>query len=234
MTVKVFRCRTDRGTGFPVKVEGQGWMYQCVVCKAKGSVHLLMEDALNAWNAENGPSDNTGRLITDEYRELNRRFHEESEVYGIGGHEWATHVEKLAGDLNSTSILDYGCGKSTLANALPDLPIREYDPAVPGKDALPDPADFVVCTDVLEHIEPHCLRAVLDHICETARKLIMVTISVAPAVKSLPDGRNAHLSVHPVSWWLSEFNRRVDIIQLNVVGPTLFIIALKPKEAEST
>ena len=39
--------------------------------------------------------------------------------------------------------------------------IKEYDPAIPGKDSLPEPADIVVCSDVLEHIEPNYLLNVL-------------------------------------------------------------------------
>ena len=84
---------------------------------------------------------------------------------------------------------------------MPDANIREYDPAVPGKDAEPQPADLVICTDVLEHIEPDCLNDVLDHIRQVSLKYAFVNVSTRPAVKFLQDGRNAHLIIQPADWW---------------------------------
>jgi hypothetical protein len=47
-----------------------------------------------------------------------------------------------------TSVLDYGCGKGCFIAALPPgrrYTIEEYDPAIPGKDSLPQSVDLVVC-----------------------------------------------------------------------------------------
>lgn len=164
-------------------------------------------------------------LISDDYTALNRKLHETNEHYGTSGAKWAKQVEEIAALLNTTSILDYGSGKGTLAAALPDLPIREYDPAVPGKDADPAPADFVVCTDVLEHIEPERLKAVLGHIKSLAQKIVMLTIDILPAQKTLPDGRNAHLIQKPARWWMQKINDRFHIVQMQMVGRKIFIIA---------
>src|SRR3990167_2396265 len=164
-------------------------------------------------------------LISEEYVVLNRRLHAENVNFGAGGDKWAKQIEQVAAKLNSTSVLDYGCGKGKLAKALPDLPIREYDPAVPGKDANPEPADLIVCTDVLEHIEPHCLKTVIKHIQRLALKCVVLTIHTGPADKILPDGRNAHLSQKPVRWWLEQINARFYIVQMQMVGPIIFIIA---------
>lgn len=97
--------------------------------------------------------------ITEEYREANKRLHEINERYGTSGAKWARKVSQLVQSTGSSSVLDYGCGKGLLAAALPELGIREYDPAIPGKDSEPESAEFVVCTDVLEHIETDCLDA---------------------------------------------------------------------------
>lgn len=166
-------------------------------------------------------------LISDAYRALNQQLHAEREDYGKGGHQWAKQVEAVAGMLNSTSILDYGAGKGSLAKALSGLPVREYDPAVPGKDAPPSPADIVVCTDVLEHVEPESLNAVLDHLHQLANKVVVIALHTRAAGKTLPDGRNAHLSQHPPRWWIAELNNRWDIVQFQVVGAWAFFIGRK-------
>ena len=50
-------------------------------------------------------------------------------------------IRRLIQATGSASLLDYGCGKGTLKPAIasinPDLTVLEYDPAIPGKDALP-------------------------------------------------------------------------------------------------
>lgn len=164
-------------------------------------------------------------LISDDYAALNRQLHETNAEYGTTGVMWAKQVEEVAALLNTTSVLDYGCGKGTLAKALPDLPIREYDPAVPGKDADPAPADLVVCTDVLEHIEPERLKAVLKHIARLANKCVLLAIYTNKSSKSLPDGRNAHLIQMDVRWWLQKINDRFLIRQMQLLGPIIFVIA---------
>jgi len=156
-------------------------------------------------------------FISEGYREQLKQLHA-GKKFGAKGDRWAEHVEKVALLRNSTSILDYGCGGGMLAKALP-LPIREYDPAIPGKDAAPQPADIVVCTDVLEHIEPAFLDAVLDHLQELTLGVAFLTIHCGPASKSLPDGRNAHISQHPMPWWIDQINCRFVIAQLQILGP---------------
>lgn len=139
-------------------------------------------------------------LITKPYRIQNKVLHHKFPTFGASGHLYAPAVEQLMADIGSEDVLDYGCGKGTLRQAL-NKPIREYDPCVPVKSAHPDPADIVVCTDVMEHIEPDCLDEVLDHLQKLARKALYLTIATRPAHKILPDGRNAHLIIRPKAWW---------------------------------
>ncbi len=77
--------------------------------------------------------------------------------------------------------------KGLLAKGI-DVVTSEYDPAVAGKDLPPEPADLVVCTDVLEHIEPDCLDDVLSDLARLTKKVLLVNISTRPAVKVLADG----------------------------------------------
>lgn len=140
-------------------------------------------------------------LISPDYAEANASLHATNPRYGAFGSRWADTVRALAERSGSRDLLDYGCGKGSLANALADLEVHEYDPGVPGKEALPGPADLVVCTDVLEHIEPTCIEEVLAHIASLARRAAFLNISTRPAAKSLADGRNAHLIVQDADWW---------------------------------
>ena len=145
-------------------------------------------------------------LISEEYRALNRTLHAKGN-YGVGGHRWAARVLALREKYACNTVLDYGCGRGTLGNALgrPEW-FYEYDPAIDGKDGEPPNADLVICTDVLEHIEPDCLDAVLCHIRRKAKRIAFLNIATRPAAKKLADGRNAHLIVQDADWWLERLD----------------------------
>lgn len=144
-------------------------------------------------------------LISEPYRALNRELHATG-LYGTGAHKWAPVVHELALQCGAATVLDYGCGQGTLRPALtaldPDYRVLEYDPAIAGKEWKPVRADLVACCDVLEHIEPDCLYAVLDDIRNIARAAVFLVVATRPARKTLADGRNAHLIVEPSRWWL--------------------------------
>ena len=57
-----------------------------------------------------------------------------------------------------------------LSNALTGFDVRNYDPCIPEYATPPSPAELVVCTDVLEHIEPDKLDAVLNDIIRLSSK----------------------------------------------------------------
>lgn len=146
---------------------------------------------------------NRAELISPEYLQTQIVLHAEPRGYGGKGDKWANGVHQIAADYDCGSILDYGCGRGMLAHALRGLgrPCREYDPAIPGKDGRPAFADLVVCTDVLEHIEPDKLDTVLAHLRGLARKACFVVIATRPSNKTLTDGRNAHLILEQAAWW---------------------------------
>jgi 2-polyprenyl-3-methyl-5-hydroxy-6-metoxy-1,4-benzoquinol methylase len=151
-----------------------------------------------------------GCLITPEYVELNRKLHEGGE-YGRSGSWRVPDVIQLAVQSDAKTILDYGCGQGYLKKNL-TMPVREYDPAIAGKDSLPSPADLVVCTDVLEHVEPECLDSVLEHLQALTLKICFVLVHLTPAKKVLADGRNAHLIQKPPEWWEKKLGEYFDVI----------------------
>jgi 2-polyprenyl-3-methyl-5-hydroxy-6-metoxy-1,4-benzoquinol methylase len=146
-------------------------------------------------------------LISDEYRALNAQMHMEKH-YGVSGYQWNDKIEQLRGEFNLRTVLDYGCGQGSLGESLghPDW-LREYDPAIEGKNRPPATvSDLVVCTDVLEHIEPDRLDTVLKHINSLSRNMVFLSICTVPAEKHLADGRNAHLSLHDAAWWRNKLD----------------------------
>jgi hypothetical protein len=146
------------------------------------------------------------QLISAPYLEMQRTLHAAPRGYGGRGDKWAGVVLQVALKYRATSILDYGCGQGSLARVLRSqdlgaIRVDEYDPAIPGKDGMPEFADLVVCTDVLEHIEPDRLDAVLAHLRMLTRKAVFAVISTKGTNKVLSDGRNAHLIIQPGGWW---------------------------------
>ena len=61
--------------------------------------------------------------------------------------------------------------------------MRYYDPAIPIWTDRPEPAEMVVCIDVLEHIEPDFLESVLDDLARVTAKIGVFTVATGPAQK---------------------------------------------------
>lgn len=162
------------------------------------------------------------RLISDEYKELNRRLHDECSDFGqIKERRLVNRMKKLRVVLakyQPRDILDYGCGKGGLAQAYPRYLWREYDPCIPGKDKLPSPADLVVCNDVMEHVELEYLNNVLLHLKNMSRRAVFFVIGLRPSNKELPDGRNAHITLMQAEEWLELLANYFSIVEHWTVG----------------
>jgi hypothetical protein len=144
-----------------------------------------------------------GDLVSADYREQLEILHSSARKWGTDGAKHAEKVLQLVDELGAKTILDYGCGKGRLAEAIAPVRVQGYDPGIPERAGMPKPCDLVVCTDVLEHVEPDRLPAVLDHIGRLAGKAAYLVISTREALAMLPDGRNAHLIVRPGCWWVN-------------------------------
>lgn len=171
---------------------------------------------------------NKPHLISDTYRDLNQQLHESNLAYGVGGGKHVETVMKLCTALKTQSVLDYGCGKGYLAKGL-SFPIWEYDPAIPGKADAPRPADIVVCTDVLEHIELEMLGPVLLDLQRCVQKVGYFVIHTGPAIKVLADGRNAHLIQKGEAWWKKKLSKHFEVGKILSKGPELFVVVGKKK-----
>jgi len=149
---------------------------------------------------------NSMQTISGEYRKLNAQFHDECAEYGTSGQKYADHIKNIAEIIEAKTILDYGAGKCTLKLALPEFDIKCFDPCIPGISERPSPADLVICTDVLEHVESQYIDAVISDLKSLTKIGLYLYVATTKASKLLPDGRNAHISIHDRTWWLDKFS----------------------------
>lgn len=158
-------------------------------------------------------------MISDSYRQLQTEMHKNPD-YGVASVYYAPLVADFLIKSDSRTILDYGAGKCRLAYALErilpqdfECTYHAYEPAFAHLAESPEPRDFVACIDVLEHVEPDHLEAVLDDLARVTLKHGFFTVHTGPAAKSLPDGRNAHLIQRAPAWWLEKIEARFLVLR---------------------
>lgn len=142
------------------------------------------------------------KLFSRHYLKQLKEAHKENSWNS--GKSWEHYFMKFAKHHNVKSMLDYGCGKGNSSEVAKKHKLQwtGYDPGVDEFSQLPTGKfDLVLCTDVLEHIEPHCLNDVLDHIYGLTGKVAFFNISTSASKAILPDGRNAHLIIKDDAWW---------------------------------
>lgn len=171
------------------------------------------------------------QLISEEYRKQCALLHN-SGVWGSTSHLMATRIEPLIRASGSKDYLDYGAGRCTLSESpcLSEFKAYEYDPAVPAISAIPEPRDFVVCTDVLEHIERDLIHNVMADLKRVVKKEGYFIVALVPALQILPDGRNAHILIETHEWWKELISEYFEIkswkpYRLNKAGQVHFPLA---------
>jgi hypothetical protein len=174
-------------------------------------------------------------LISDAYRLEQQALHETG-TYGTASIGYAPLVSEILNKLEVSHLLDYGCGSliNLYKHITPKkkLTYQAYDPGVPDYAEEPVPAEMVCCIDVLEHIEPDFLDSVLDDLQRLTEVVLFCTVHTGPAMKHLSDGRNAHLTQEPMSWWLPKLWERFDIQTVQVTGEHQFhVIAYAQQRA---
>lgn len=137
----------------------------------------------------------------------------------------AIHSEKLYGNtsvknlrfirpdlklLGPNSVIDYGCGQSTLVDQLAlgcEIEKNRYDPAIAEYSNKPEKiSDLLLNVDVLEHIEEHDLDSVLAEM-RSLCKNAMIIVDLKEAELLLEDGRNAHVTLRPADWWEAKISQ---------------------------
>lgn len=144
-------------------------------------------------------------MISEAYRAQQRELYARNPRYGTSGGN-NPHLVRPVADWGRLAILDYGCGREHLKKALgPAYKVTGYDPAIDGLDSPPEPHPVVYCGDVLEHIEPEHLDDVLRDLRRCTQQRGLFVVHLGPALKTLDDGRNAHLIQRPKEWWVEKF-----------------------------
>jgi SAM-dependent methyltransferase len=77
---------------------------------------------------------------------------------------------------------------------------------------LPVIAEYGFCCDVMEHIPPEKVQAVLNNILLACRHCFFVIFTKEDNCGKAHIGEPIHLSLHPYSWWLERFNERECVI----------------------
>ena len=177
----------------------------------------------------------TTRTISAEYLAQQQELHR-NPTYGLASLSFAPIVKELMARYGVRSLSDYGAGKRNLLRGLSELGVTGFDyfpsdPAFP-EYGQPKPADLVCCIDVLEHIEPNFLDAVLDDLRAITIKRGFFSVNCNPAMKFLPDGRNAHLIQKPAWWWLPRLREYFEISQREDL-PNGFWVLVEPKQTET-
>lgn len=126
------------------------------------------------------------------------------------------YINNMVTNYNCKTVFDYGCGKGYQyfnGNIHSDwgCSVTLFDIGVPELSNKPNKKfDIVISTDVLEHCETIDIPDILKEINDYATNCVLVSISVREAQKTLPDGRNAHLTVKPKEWWMEQINKVAD------------------------
>lgn len=175
------------------------------------------------------------RLISDDYRKQQEQMHENPD-YGTASKYYAPLVARVINTYQVDRLLDYGAGKGNLLKTLHSqkllqrsVKVQHYEPAVAEWAFEPDPTEMVACIDVLEHIEPELLDNVLDDLKRVTQRIGAFSVSTAPAMKTLPDGRNAHLIQEDERWWLPKFMERFELHVFQRTPDGFFLLCMARK-----
>lgn len=148
------------------------------------------------------------------YAKMYRPLHDENPKWFSGwiGIETAMNIDSLVRSTNAKRLLDYGSGRGyqylrdrvheAWGGILPycyDIGVRQLSDKPEGT------FDGVLCTDVMEHIDPDDVIEVLGEIFGYVRKggFVYFEICCRPAFKLLASGENVHLTVREPDWWRS-------------------------------
>lgn len=166
-----------------------------------------------------------GDRWTPGYADLQKKLHSEGH-YGkwgeldielVGRSILAMHA-KLK---RKVRLLDYACGHGNLIRKLKEvftgniLEVIGYDPFIEEYSTEPEGKfDIVTCFDAFEHIEYQCVPNVIKHLSNYARYMAILFIATEDAIKTLPDGRNAHITQRSPQWWASMLAEKMIVVEV--------------------
>jgi len=127
------------------------------------------------------------------------------------------------------SVIDYGCGRSSeIVTIFTETQcFFFYDPAIEELRELPDeimmPCDVGFCSEVMEHIPEEELAANIELMKKLAPKWA-ITIHTRLASQILPNGENAHCTVHDAGWWEALFSNFFTSLVIHPINSYRFLL----------
>ncbi len=164
-------------------------------------------------------------LFSSQHIEAQRRVHEECPAYGSASLVFAPMVSELINANKVQTLLDYGSGLGQVPSNLEldhEVKVQLYDPAVEQFVAEPQPAEMLICLDVLDVVEQDCIDEVLDHLQRLTQKMAFISVNTAAADESANKG----LKYHPVEWWLPKLMQRFELHYFSRIGNG-FVVVVK-------
>lgn len=141
--------------------------------------------------------------------------------YDRGQREWmaffGTIADRIVAEIKPARVLDVGCAKGLLVEALRDRrveafgidvsdyaigevreDIRPYCRVASALDSLEGPYDLIVCIEVLEHLTEEEGRRAIANLCRNTDDILF---------SSTPDDftEPTHVNVRPQSYWIARF-----------------------------
>ena len=175
---------------------------------------------------------NLSELISEEYRAM---IQENTKCMPWGGEVIGSvpRIYEYALEYGCKSILDYGSGKSDFLNTLNELypdhqfKVNQYEPARTEFQMNPEASDMTVCVDVMEHIEPKKLEAVLDHIADKTNKILYFKVCLVPSFNEFKNGQNLHLIIENKDFWLDKLSKHYNLDNIYFATGHVWGLAIK-------
>ncbi len=175
------------------------------------------------------------KLITDTYVEQLKVLHsvKGKKRFGVMSEKprYVKIISRLIEDSETKQLLDYGSGKQSTEKRFSKdgVSVTSYDPAIEALASNNIPKEVVICIDVLEHIEPSLIDNVLEDLYRCTLRKGFFTISLRPAVKTLPDGRNAHLIIEKPEWWKEKLKKHFIIDKEEIEDGVSLEVFVRPR-----
>lgn len=159
------------------------------------------------------------------------------------GNPMAT-VSKLGLTANM-KVVDLGCGKGTLSNFFADYTGIDFSSWViaqnlqtnRGKYVCADLTDLsclqgerfdvVICSDVMEHLEPSQVDTVLDQIGAIDAPLLAFNISTRDSAWRGPQGETLHPTIYTADHWGYLLESRFNIC-VKIIGQDYIMVSAEP------
>ena len=149
--------------------------------------------------------------LIEQYRQMHREG-----AYGSTSIKKAPYILPYIRMLDARTVIDYGCGQSTLADLVSahcGAKVTRYDPGLPGYDRRPSGTfDLLLNIDVLEHVPEEEVDGVIADMASLSSRAIII-IDTRRAATTLSDGRNAHLTLRAADWWSERLCRHYPRVQ---------------------